>query len=128
MACSSMWRPGDCERSSCGGKEAHGPSDFVVGPADRIVGAAPVDKRAGAADLKNIANPADHDSTAVAVDDFLAFAFERGDCVDRSTTPLAAVTQLPSKSFELASTKAPRPKRSAISAWLAARTLTPNGA
>jgi hypothetical protein len=23
-----------CERSSSGGKEAHGPSDFVVGPAD----------------------------------------------------------------------------------------------
>jgi hypothetical protein len=23
-----------CERSSCGGKEAHRPSDFVVGPAD----------------------------------------------------------------------------------------------
>jgi ABC-type polar amino acid transport system ATPase subunit len=25
---------GDCERSSCGGEEAHRPSDFVVGPAD----------------------------------------------------------------------------------------------
>jgi hypothetical protein len=49
--------------------------------ADRIVGAAPVDKRAGATDIKNIANPADHDRTAVPVDDFLAFAFERGDSV-----------------------------------------------
>src|SRR5580700_10622015 len=81
MACSSMAGPARCERSSCGGKEAHRPSDFVVGPADRIVGAAPIDKRAGAADLKNVSNPADHDCAPVAVDDFLAFAFKRGDGV-----------------------------------------------
>ena len=83
MACSSTAepRPAVAEKSSCGGKEAHCPSDFFVGPADRIVGAAPIDKRARAADLKNVANPADHDRPSVAVDDFLAFAFERGDGV-----------------------------------------------
>src|SRR5580698_8200310 len=80
MACSSISNPARYERSSCG-KEAHRPSDFVIGPADRIIGAAPVDKRARAADLKNVANPADHDRPPVTVDDFLAFAFERGDSV-----------------------------------------------
>src|ERR1700733_8296467 len=45
---------------------------------------------------------------------------------DRSTTPVAAATQLPSKSSGPGSTRAPRLKRSAISAWLAARTLTPH--
>ena len=65
----------------------------------RIVGAAPIDKRARAADLKNVANPADHDRPPVTGDDFLAFAFERGDSVGseyntacrRHPTPLEIV-------------------------------------
>src|SRR3984957_1638661 len=81
MACSSMSAPRDYERSTCSGKEAHRPSDLVVGPADRIVGAAPIDQRARAADLEDVANPTDHDRTSVAVEDFLAFTFQRCDRV-----------------------------------------------
>src|ERR1700722_7551894 len=81
MACSSMSSRTNYERSSCGGKEAHRPSDFVVGPAEGVVGPAPIDKRARAPDLKNVANPADHDRPPMTVDDFLGFAFERGDSV-----------------------------------------------
>src|ERR1700683_2360833 len=81
MACSSISNPARYERSSCGGEEAHCPSDFVVRSADLIVGAVAIDQSARPPDLENVANAADHDHPSVTVDDFLAFAFERGDSV-----------------------------------------------
>ena len=40
--------PARCERSSRGERRGHGSSDFIVGPTDRIAGAASADERAGA--------------------------------------------------------------------------------